>query len=172
MPRNVEIKARIADPESLQARVAAVSDDGPHGIDQDDTFFHCTTGRLKLRDFGDGRGELIFYRRADQSEPGESTYHITPTAQPASLRQLLSTALGVRGRVRKQRTLYRIGRTRIHFDHVARLGHFVELEVVLAEGESVEAGREEAGELMQRLSITEAELIDVAYVDLLDVVGP
>jgi adenylate cyclase class IV len=60
-----------------------------------------------------------------------------------------------------------VGRTRIHLDIVEGLGHFLELEVVLCEGESVQAGVREAEELMQRLSVEPSQLIGRAYVDLL-----
>jgi len=71
------------------------------------------------------------------------------------------------GRVRKARTLFLVGRTRIHLDEVEGLGHFMELEVVLREGESTEAGVREAHGLMERLGVKAAQLIDRAYVDLL-----
>lgn len=44
------------------------------------------------------------------------------------------------GHVRKQRSLYIVGRTRVHLDIVEDLGHFVELEVVLREDEPTEHG--------------------------------
>ena len=56
----------------------------------------------------------------------------------------LEKALGLRGRVRKVRTLYRSGRTRIHLDEVEGLGSFIELEVVLLPGEGVKEGTQEA----------------------------
>jgi adenylate cyclase class IV len=46
-------------------------------------------------------------------------------------------------------------------------GCFTELEVVLREGESAEAGVREAEELMKRLGVKASHLIDRAYVDLL-----
>ena len=46
--RNVEIKARIASVEAMAPRVAALADRGPVEIEQDDTFFVCERGRLKL----------------------------------------------------------------------------------------------------------------------------
>ncbi len=44
MARNVEIKARVIDPEQLHARVRDTADDGPLHITQDDTFFTCPNG--------------------------------------------------------------------------------------------------------------------------------
>ena len=72
MPRNIEIKARIDDIDALAATAATIGSNGPHHIAQDDTFFTCTTGRLKLRVFEDGMGELIYYSRADLQGPKES----------------------------------------------------------------------------------------------------
>ena len=51
---------------------------------------------------------------------------------------------------------------------VEGLGHFLELEVVLADGESAEAGVREAHDLMARLGVKPSQLIEGAYVDLLD----
>lgn len=167
MARNVEIKARLANLEALEPKVAALAEQGPKEIHQDDTFFVCPTGRLKLRAFSTDKGELIFYRRANQQGPKESFYLISPTDSPDTLRETLSQAYGQAGRVRKHRTLYRIGRTRVHLDRVAGLGDFLELEVVLSENEACECGAREADDLMARLGIDPSQLIKEAYVDLL-----
>ena len=58
-------------------------------------------------------------------------------------------------------------RARMHLDEVHGLGSFVELEVVLNEGESADAGALEAQQLMRLLSIGPEQLIEAAYVDLL-----
>ena len=105
MARNVEIKARIESVETVVPRVAALADQGPIEIVQDDTFFACDSGRLKLRAFSGGEGQLIFYRRPDQAGPKESFFVISPTAAPDTLREALSLAYGRAGRVRKHRTL-------------------------------------------------------------------
>ena len=165
--RNVEIKARIESVEVMAPRVAALADRGPIEIEQDDTFFVCERGRLKLRTFSPTEGNLIFYRRANQAGPKESRFVITPTGSPDSLREALALAYGTAGRVRKRRTLYLVGRTRVHLDRVESLGHFLELEVVLAEGESPDAGVKEARALMTALGLADEQLIDGAYVDLL-----
>jgi predicted adenylyl cyclase CyaB len=165
--RNVEIKARIASVEVMAPRVAALADRGPVEIEQDDTFFVCERGRLKLRALSPTEGQLIFYRRANQAGPKESRFVISPTASPDTLRDALTLAYGSAGRVRKHRTLYLVGRTRVHLDRVESLGHFLELEVVLAEGESPDAGVKEARALMTALGLADDQLIDGAYVDLL-----
>ena len=167
MARNVEIKARVADRDALVRRAAAIATEGPVEIVQHDTFFRCDNGRLKLREFSDGRGELIFYRRADARGPKESFYVRSPTSSPDSLRESLTLAYGICGRVRKRRTLYLAGRTRIHVDRVEGLGDFVELEVVLAANESVDDGMREAYHLIAKLGIDVAALVEGAYVDLL-----
>jgi predicted adenylyl cyclase CyaB len=167
MPRNIEIKARIASVEALTEKAAALADQGPVEIIQDDTFFACSTGRLKLRAFSQEEGELIFYRRANQQGPKESFYLRSPTSSPATLREVLTLAYGQTGRVQKQRTLFLSGRTRIHLDRVAGLGDFLELEVVLEDNEPSEVGVSEAHELMARLGVEPSQLVEEAYVDLL-----
>jgi len=165
--RNVEIKARIASIEAIAPRVAALADRGPIEIEQDDTFFVCERGRLKLRMFSASAGQLIFYRRANQAGPKESRFVISPTGSPDSLREALAMAYGAAGRVRKHRTLYIVGRTRVHLDRVEGLGDFLELEVVLAEGESADAGVKEARGLMATLGLADDQLVEGAYVDLI-----
>jgi predicted adenylyl cyclase CyaB len=166
LARNIEIKARIPSVAALTTRAATLADSGPTEILQDDTFFECPSGRLKLRTFANSSGELIFYRRSDERGPKQSFYVRTPTTDPDSLRETLALAYGVVGRVRKHRTLYISGRTRIHLDVVENLGEFLELEVVLHDGESLEAGVREAEDLMRRLGVESSQLIDRAYVDL------
>lgn len=168
MARNVEIKARVPDAKKMAERAARVADEGPWEIQQDDTFFGCEDGRLKLRDFGNGNGELIFYRRPGQAGPGQSEYRITPTEDPEGLRAVLTDAFGIVGRVRKRRILYLAGRTRIHLDRVEGLGDFLELEVVLSDDEPARVGEGEAQFLMECLHVAEEDLVDVAYVDLIE----
>jgi predicted adenylyl cyclase CyaB len=167
MHRNVEIKARIANINDLEDKVAGIADGEPTEIVQDDTFFKCANGRLKLRTFPEDRGELIFYKRADESGPKESYYLISKTSEPSTLREALNLAYGEIGRVQKRRLLYFVGRTRIHLDRVKGLGNFLELEVVLNDRESSEDGIEEAKTILCQLGVKDAQLVEGAYVDLL-----
>lgn len=167
MPRNVEIKARVPDLEALASRAAAVADRGPVVLKQDDAFFPAATGRLKLRQFSPASGELIHYERPDAPGPKESRYSIVPTAEPDALRAQLTAALGTLGRVRKRRRVYWIGATRIHLDEVEALGAFLELEVVLADDQSLDHGRAEADRILSLLGVPPTDLVSGAYLDLL-----
>lgn len=167
MPRNIEIKAVVPSVEALIPQVAAIADGGPVELIQDDTFFACETGRLKLRMLSTGEGELIFYRRADRRGPKESFYLHSPVSEPEVMRDLLAMSYGQAGRVQKHRLLFFAGRTRIHLDKVSGLGHFLELEVILEEHETPGTGVEEAHEFLKRLGIDMSQLIEGAYVDLL-----
>ncbi len=167
MPRNIEIKARIPSVEQLKPLAASISDGDPVEILQDDTFFTCATGRLKLRAFPDGTGVLIFYQRADAQGPKQSFFTTAPTHAPDALRDTLALAYGMSGRVKKQRLLFTTGRTRIHLDRVEGLGDYLELEVMLADGEAPEVGEQEAYATMARLGVQRSQLVERAYVDLL-----
>lgn len=167
MARNIEIKANIDSVSNVLPKALAHATSAPVEIFQDDTFFQCNNGRLKLRMLDHANGQLIFYRRAHQSGPKESFYLLTPTSEPNTLRDVLSAGQGVIGRVIKHRTLIMSGRTRIHLDKVENLGEFLELEVVLAEDESPENAIAEAYLLMADLGVSPQQLIEDSYVDML-----
>jgi adenylate cyclase len=167
MPSNVEIKARLRDRDRVERLVRERADHGPEFIVQEDVFFPCEAGRLKLRRFSDDRGELIFYRRLDAEGPTESEFHKGPTSDPAAMALAMKAALGEIGTVRKRRTLFLIGQTRVHLDEVEDLGDWLELEVVLEAGQTAEDGAAVAHGLMSLLGIDEDDLEARAYVDLL-----
>jgi adenylate cyclase class IV len=61
-----------------------------------------------------------------------------------------------------------LGNTRIHIDEVECLGAFIELEVVLSEGETAADGVAVAHRIMDALGICDEDLMDKAYVDFLN----
>ena len=168
MPTNIEIKARVRDLAGLRARAEELSDTPVQVIPQEDTFFHTPKGRLKLRRLQPDQAQLVYYERPDQDGPKRSNYQIYETGNPEGLLTALSLALGVRGVVRKTRYLYLAGQTRIHLDDVEGLGQFMELEVVLRDGQTDAEGKAIAEELMTRLGVRQEDLLEGAYMDLLE----
>lgn len=177
MPRNIEIKARLADGalEALRERALALAGAGAAAerISQDDAFFAVPHGRLKLRRFEDGSAELIHYQRADRVDAKASDYVRVPlpgadaAATADALQAALARGCGLLGRVRKTRWLVRVGATRVHLDRVEGLGDFMELEVVLREGQPDAEGHATAEALMEALGLQHAERLAGAYLDLL-----
>lgn len=166
MAQNVEIKAKVDDPASFEKIARRLTKSNGEIIHQTDTFFTVPQGRLKLRDFGKQKGELIRYHRPDADGPKVSDYAISPTNDPQGLADLLAAVLPVLGIVRKKRTLFLAGRTRIHLDDVHDLGWYMELEVVLSDGESIESGERETLRLMESLGVKKTDLVEGAYLDL------
>jgi predicted adenylyl cyclase CyaB len=167
MARNVEIKARLPKRVACIQRAEGLSGKPAEVIQQEDVFFSCPSGRLKLRVFSPVSGELIFYQRADAIGPKTSHYSITRTHEPLQLRRVMEQAFGVLATIKKTRLLFLAGRTRIHIDSVEGLGDFIELEVVLNDEEDESIGIEEAVSFMKRLQIDESDLVEGAYVDLM-----
>jgi predicted adenylyl cyclase CyaB len=172
---NVEIKARVPDAGSFHTRAREIAGPPVARFHQTDTFFHVPAGRLKLREIvqlspaaaGGRSAELIHYHRPDAAGPRTSRYRLLPVPEAGAMRALLADALGERAVVRKTRTLYRAGRTRIHADQVEGLGAFMELEVVLREGESEVEGEREVERLREALGVRREDLVEGAYVDML-----
>ena len=168
MPSNIEIKASVRNFDEICRRAASLSDTSVELIPQEDIFFNTPRGRLKLRILSENRGQLIYYSRPDQEGPKRSDYFVSPTTDPESLKRVLTLAYGMRGIVRKTRYLYLVGQTRVHLDDVEGLGQFMELEVVMQEGQSDAEGQAVAEDLMARLGVETSDLLEGAYMDLLE----
>jgi len=170
MASNIEIKARISPDQAEFIGKEALSRSSlpPEILYQSDTFYRVPSGRLKLREFGDGAAELIAYDRPDRAGPKHSSYILSPCADPKSLSEMLARSIGIRGVVKKHRQVIHVGQTRVHLDVVLDLGNFLELEVVLRENQPLEEGEAIALELMRVFGVTTDSLIDGAYIDLLE----
>jgi predicted adenylyl cyclase CyaB len=168
MPSNIEVKAYARNFAEIKARAETLSDTPVEIIPQEDTFFNTSQGRLKLRVLAEDRGQLIYYTRPDQEGPKRSDYHISHTADPVNLKRVLEHAYGIRGVVRKTRYLYLVGQTRVHLDDVVGLGQFMELEVVMQQGQSDAEGQSIAEDLMASLGVERTDLLEGAYMDLLE----
>jgi predicted adenylyl cyclase CyaB len=168
LPSNIEIKARARNFDNIKARAETLSDTPMEVIPQEDIFFNTPQGRLKLRVLAGDRGQLIYYKRPNQEGPKRSDYHISHTSDSSNLKRVLELAYGIRGVVRKTRYLYLVGQTRVHLDDVEGLGQFMELEVVMQDGQSDVEGQAIAEDLMASLGVERSDLLEGAYMDLLE----
>jgi adenylate cyclase class IV len=165
--RNLELKARDADPRrSLELALALGAEDRGE-IAQRDTYFARARGRLKLREQEPGGAELIAYERSDAREPRPSAYRVVPVAEPEALRDALDAALHTLVVVAKRRRLLIWNGVRIHLDEVEGLGSHLELEAVAAPESDLEPERRKLERLRADLRIDDAALVAESYSDLL-----
>jgi predicted adenylyl cyclase CyaB len=135
---------------------------------QKDIFFEVPKGRLKLRRINSAKCQLIPYLRTDQAGPKQSDYTLLQSDDPDSAEDLLSRILSVHKCVEKEREIYLYRNVRIHLDKVRNLGQFIEFEAVVADPAKVEENRSRIYDLLEHFKIGAEDLIDCAYVDLLE----
>jgi predicted adenylyl cyclase CyaB len=164
--KNIEIKARCADPDAVEQQLAQRGVHRVEQVRQVDTYFSVPHGRLKLRETDGAEAKLIQYDRPNETAMHPSDYVISPVTAPDSLKEALARALGIRAIVEKQRELYLWGHTRIHLDEVAGLGSFLELETVIT-GQTQEEAEQECRAVETALGIKEGDLIAGSYADLI-----
>ena len=167
MPRNIEIKYRCPDLDAVRAAAIALGAVPAVVLNQLDTFFRCPNGRMKLRAFGDGRAELIWYDRADAGETRQSEYVVAPVADDARLIDALTRGYGARGVVRKRREVVMFRNVRVHLDRVDGLGDFCELESVIGDGVAAATAQANLDDLIRGAGLDRLAVVPVAYADLL-----
>ena len=166
---NIEIKARCEKPETVRQILEECSAEFI-GVDhQVDTYFSVPNGRLKLRQ-GNIENSLIFYDRPNTCGPKRADVSLYRTDTPggANLHETLTGALDVLVVVDKQREIYFIDNVKFHIDTVEQLGHFVEIEAIDESGTlNPEKLRTQCDYYINLFNITDADLINVSYSDLL-----
>jgi adenylate cyclase class IV len=178
---NLEFKARLRNPATIYHVLAKHDIPLAATLRQTDTYFQVANGRLKLREIEDEKSQLIFYSRPDAAEVKRSDYLIAPVSSAAALREVLGAACGIHAVVKKSRELYLLprqlsssasvktnARSRLHLDTVDSLGKFLEIEVILQEGESPEQAEQEARLWLQEFGIETDDLLAESYADLLE----
>lgn len=167
MSANIELKAKLANMPAAHEVARRLSGSSGEQLVQTDIFFAVSKGRLKLRIFGDNKGELIHYSRENIAEARRSDYIIVGTSDPWALCSLLDLVTRQIGTVRKTRYLYLLGQTRIHVDDVEDLGTFLEIEVVLTDSQSEQEARVIADDLLVAFGVPKESILADAYIDML-----
>lgn len=135
---------------------------------QFDTYYRVQHGRLKLRE-GHIENALIYYERENATGTKKSEVILYKIKQESQLKEILTAALGVLIVVDKQREIYFVdGNVKIHIDMVRDLGNFIEIEAIDTNGSIGEQRLlEQCREYIGLFGITEHELVDGSYSDLL-----
>ena len=165
MPENLEIKTKISNPASTVQIAESLGATDKGDLMHVDTYFNVRFGRLKLREINSEEFELIFYNRDERSPQRLSHFDIYPVHSPQMLMQILSSSLGILGRVEKTRKLFQYNLTRIHLDTVAQLGTFLEFETAVSE--STKAAKKELTMLMKIFNVSQEDCFLHSYIDLI-----
>ena len=164
MPRNVEIKVRLADVDAARAAVVALGARST-GVDAQVDRYYALEGRrrVKLRTCRDG-AQLVTYDRPETGGIRPSQYTVEPVRADGACRVPPGPPLVV---VRKQREILLLDNVRIHMDDVESLGRFLELEAVVDAGHDESTCHGQVRRIMAALGVTETDCLRASYAELL-----
>lgn len=164
---NVEIKAKCNDPEAVHKYLRTKNAQYKGEDHQVDIYFNCESGRLKLRK-GNIENSLIFYNRSDQAGPKTSEITMASFNGDLGIDKVLLACLGEKVTVDKKRHIYFIENVKFHIDEVVGLGSFLEIEAIDKDGTlGFDRINEQCHFYLKELQISEADLIDRSYSDML-----
>lgn len=171
MPILHEFKAKVPDAALLEEKLQTLQPVFKGEDLQTDTYFDVPQGRLKLRE-GAVENALIHYHRPDVAAAKTSAVTLYKNPSP-QLKAVLLAALPVKVIVQKKRRIYFIDNVKFHFDEVAVLGQFIEVEAIDEEGtvppQTLEA---QCKEYKEFFGIVEAQMVAESYSDMLLALPP
>jgi adenylate cyclase, class 2 len=164
---NFEFKAAANDIDRLEKKLLELD---PLFIGEDhqvDTYFKVKQGRLKLRE-GNIENALIYYEREDMAGARQSNVMLYPLENGNGLKEILEKIHGILAVVDKRRKIYFIDNVKFHFDRVAGLGTFIEVEAIDTTGAYGVPYLKRQCELYAVLfSISKEDHIALSYCDLI-----
>ena len=165
--RNYEFKSAASDIEYLEKKLLGLNPVFKGEDHQTDTYFNINTGRLKLRE-GNIEHALIFYERPEINSARQSDVILYSHEPGKGLKELLAKALGVKAVVDKIRRIYFVDNVKFHFDKVAGLGTFIEVEAIARDPEaSTESLKRQCEEYISFFGLDQSAFIGKSYCDLL-----
>ena len=134
---------------------------------QVDTYFNVTKGRLKLRE-GNIENSLIWYERPDITGAKQSDVLLYQHSPDKTLKEILIKLHGIKIVVDKKRRIYFVDNVKFHFDTVAKLGTFIEVEAIDNNGKTgIEKLKEQCNTYAQLFNIQPDDYISFSYSDML-----
>lgn len=167
MHLNIEFKARSSRNKELQQLLA---DHNPRFAGEDyqkDTYFNVPHGRMKLRE-GNIEHALIHYQRSNIAGAKQSDVILYQHQPDAALKALLTAALGIKVVVEKRRRIYFVDNVKIHFDEVAGLGQFLEVEAIDADSSiGAQKLQEQCRYFASLFGVADSDYLAQSYSDML-----
>ncbi len=165
---NFEFKARTTELDNLEKKFLELNPKFVGEDNQTDTYFNVAKGRLKLRE-GNIENSLIYYERQNTADAKQSDvllYHHDPDK---TLREILIKLHGIKVIVEKRRRIYFIDNVKFHFDTIAELGTFIEVEAIDKDGSlGIEKLKEQADKYAGFFNIPKEDFIALSYSDMLE----
>lgn len=164
---NFEFKARTNKLSELETKLLELN---PKFIGEDhqiDTYFKVSNGRLKLRE-GNIENSLIHYERENIAEAKSSKILLYQHTPNQTLKDILIKTLGVKVVVDKLRKIYFIENVKFHFDTLADLGTFVEVEAIDKDGSiGIEKLQAQCRKYADFFGIKDKDYVSESYSDLI-----
>ena len=164
---NIECKAQVDNIAVLENALLTLN---PVyiGVDhQIDTYFNVPTGRLKLRE-GNIENSLIYYERSNIAGSKLSNVYLYQHIANSNLKELLTKVHGIKCVVDKIRKIYFVDNVKFHFDTVANLGSFIEIEAIDTNGTYTQSQlQEQCNYYTNFFNISNNAFIAVSYSDLI-----
>ena len=167
MPRNIEVKVRVADAVRVRDAALAAGARSASIEVQTDRYYELAGGRrVKLRTREGGAAELIHYDRPETEDVRASEYEVT-LVRDAEARACLVPKDEPAAVVRKRREVLLLENVRIHLDEVERLGTFLELEAVVDPRHDDATCRRQVAALLDVLGLATSDPIRASYGELI-----
>lgn len=178
MPFEVEIKARLNQPEETEAKAAQL------GVRKGETFKEdiyfrrrgdtatLPADRFRLRREA-GRA-VVTFKQLVEAGGVEVNDEIEFDVDNAHAFFQFAERFGFEPFVvkRKKSRVYRIERANVEFNEVDHLGHFIEIEILCPDEKLVPAARTEVARLYHQLGLAAADLEPRRYIELIQAAYP
>lgn len=164
---NFEFKARVRDLDGAEKKLLQLNPRFIGTDNQTDTYFNVEHGRLKLRE-GNIENSLIYYERHDLAGAKQSDIILYKHQPAKELKAILAKVHGIKVIVEKQRKIYFIENVKFHFDKLAGLGEFLEVEAIDTDDSiGIDKLKEQCDYYAQYFEIGREDFISESYSDLI-----
>lgn len=165
---NFEFKAKANNLDDLERKLLTLNPKYIGEDNQTDTYFNVAKGRLKLRE-GNIENALIWYERENTAGAKQSDILLYKYTPDKSLKDILIKVHGIKVIVEKKRKIYFIENVKFHFDTIAQLGTFIEVEAIDKDGSlGIEKLKKQADKYAEFFGIRDDDFISLSYSDMME----